>query len=237
MKKWMFLIFNITGIAISFGQPWIPMLTDTLPPREVNGLKVLPIRYTKLNEVRWELKAANFEEHLKKMKNRHAGYIANASQETEEAIYEWMDDIWYQIVPKEIREIKDLWFDIGLYINKEGRIFAADFFMNQQTFQQLNALPSNTLNSFYEKLLCEQCKAIKKATIEPYDINDEDNRDFLIKYCGSVGKGKEYVRLKLSSGAYIVLGTSNKYKAMRIMEQPMEGKVLPIPYERKKYCQ
>lgn len=185
-------------------------VVDTLEKRIVNGLEIMPIRTTyESGEIFWKLRASDFKKCFQKFESKYPGDINYnlESKETVDVILDWEDHIWETIVPTEIKALQGI--DIRIFVDKEGRVFTAEFLMADDVFQKLNTFPPNTLKNLYHNLIREKCKAIKEAEFHSLDENSEYGRSLSWAVCGSMGVGKEYVTIKLSWFIYYVFGTCN----------------------------
>lgn len=146
---------------------------DTLTKRVINGLEVVPIRTSRDGvPFRWELRVHDFDSHFQKFEGRYAGSVTNfcfvdLDTTAPMSVREWEVCIWESIVPDVVKALDS--FGIRLFIDKEGRVFTAEFSMEDKAFQKLNTLPQNTLKKLYQDLTKEECKAIKGAKIQRLD--------------------------------------------------------------------
>ena len=146
---------------------WTPYVVDTLPQRIINGLEVIPIKKTyESGGVYWRLRTSDLKDNLLRFESKYPGginYNLN-SDEVNEAICDWENEIWETIVPAEIKALEE--FNIRLLIDKDGRVFTAEFSMPDETFQKLEKLSKNTLKNLYRNLIKERCKAIKEVDFQ-----------------------------------------------------------------------
>lgn len=166
---------------------------DTLPERVINGLAVIPIKQTfKSGEVSWKLRVPDFEKQFEHFESKYPGCINYnpLSVATTDSIADWRDNIWYNVVPDELKALfkkllpKSSAFVVRLYINKNGSIFAATLEMENSMFQALNTLPENTMKNFYSNLLKESCEAIKRVEFQYCDDFSRLGREYIIKDMG-----------------------------------------------------
>ena len=133
---------------------WTPYVVDTLPKRIINGLDVIPIKKTyESGGISWKLRTSDLKDNLQRFESKYPGginYNLN-SDEVNEAICDWEDEIWETIVPAEIKALEE--FNIRLLIDKDGRVFTAEFSMPDETFQELEKLSENTLKNLYCNLI------------------------------------------------------------------------------------
>ena len=234
MKKIIFtLLINLfcTMIVKAFDINDFPVV-DTLPKKVINGLEVVPIRTTyKSGEVSWRLRAPDYEKKFQCFSSKYPGNINFnlASEEIVETIYNWQDTIWNKIVPANIKTLPDKslkgYIDILLYTDKNGSTFAVEFFMSNHVFQKLNTLPRDMMKKLYDRLLKEKCNAIQHTEFRYLDMKDESDRGLSWYVRGSEGQGKEYVTIRLKSSVYRMLGTQNKLKLLRMLEEGTLGKL------------
>ena len=224
MKKIIFtlLISLLCSIIAKARIQEIPVV-DTLPKRVINGLEVVPIKTTyKSGEIFWRLRVPDFEKHFQSFKSRYPGAISYRleSKKTVKMIYNWQDSIWNKIVPADIKKLapesQDQYFDILLYVNKNGRVFATEFFMTNEIFQKLNSLPRDMIKNLYQDLLKRICHPIKQPTFRFLDMDDEFDRACSWQACGSGGQGKEYVTVTLKWMKYKIFGTQNNIKIQKM---------------------
>lgn len=120
-----------------------------LPKRIVNGLEIIPVKKTyEWGGVFWDFRVSDFEKCFQRFKNKCRGEINYAlnSSEVDKAIYDWQDKFW-EIYPPEMKALKD--FNLKLFIDNDGRVFAVEFSMPDEAFQKLEGLPGE----YVEKLL------------------------------------------------------------------------------------
>ena len=186
---------------------------DTLPQRIINGLEVIPIKKTyESGGVYWRLRTSDLKDNLLRFESKYPGginYNLN-SDEVNEAICDWEDEIWETIVPAEIKALEE--FNIRLLIDKDGRVFTAEFSMPDETFQKLEKLSKNTLKNLYRNLIKERCKAIKEVDFQILSTDSDINRGIIFGVCGSLGSGNEYTTLFLNKVAYDMFGTFSPWR-------------------------
>lgn len=209
MKKIILTLFVcLSCIMIANARLETPSVVDTLTKRVINGLEVIPIRKVyESGKIFWRLRISDFKECFQRFESRYPGginYNLN-SEEVNRAIYGWEDKIWKTIVPAEIRALEE--FDVSLFVDKDGRVFMAEFSMWNETFQKLEELPKNTLKNLYYNLIKEECKAIKEVNYHVLEPNREDDRRILLEECGSFGSGNEYTIIFLNRSCYEIFGT------------------------------
>ncbi|HJA14021.1 MAG TPA: hypothetical protein H9796_02915 [Candidatus Butyricimonas faecavium] len=184
-----------------------PHVVDTLPKRVVNGLEVIPVRKTyKSGGVYWKLRISDFEKCFQRFESKYPGgmnYNLN-SDEVNQAIYDWQDKLW-EIYPPEIKALKE--FDLKLFVDRDGRVFAVEFSMTDETFQELEDLPKNTLKNFYRNLIKQQCKAFKEVDFHVLNPDYEFHSYELLSVWGVSGRGNEYITLLFKKFCYDVFGT------------------------------
>ena len=167
MKKIILTLYVCLSCIMIANARWNPSVVDTLPKRVINGLEVILIRETyESGGVYWRLRTSDLKDNLQRFESKYPGginYNLN-SDEVNEAICDWEDEIWETIVPAEIKALEE--FDVGLFIDKDGRVFTAEFSMPDETFQKLEKLSKNTLKNLYRNLIKERCKAIKEVRLE-----------------------------------------------------------------------
>ncbi len=192
---------------------WTPYVVDTLPQRIINGLEVIPIKKTyESGGVYWRLRTSDLKDNLLRFESKYPGginYNLN-SDEVNEAICDWEDEIWETIVPAEIKALEE--FNIRLLIDKDGRVFTAEFSMPDETFQKLEKLSKNTLKNLYRNLIKERCKAIKEVDFQILSTDSDINRGIIFGVCGSLGSGNEYTTLFLNKVAYDMFGTFSPWR-------------------------
>ena len=184
-----------------------PHVVDTLPKRVINGLEVIPVRttYYDSGDIYWKLKISDFEKCFQRFKNKCRGEINYAlnSSEVDKAIYDWQDKFW-EIYPPEIKALKD--FDLVLFIDKNGRVFAVEFSMPDEAFQKLEGLPENMLKNFYQNLIKQECTVFKE--LDFHVLNS--NKDF---------DSPKYTTIWLKKDVYDMFGTFNPFKEQMIKEK------------------
>ena len=192
---------------------WTPYVVDTLPQRIINGLEVIPIKKTyESGGVYWRLRTSDLKDNLLRFESKYPGginYNLN-SDEVNEAICDWEDEIWETIVPAEIKALEG--FNLKLLIDKDGRVFTAEFSMPDETFQKLEKLSKNTLKNLYRNLIKERCKAIKEVDFQILSTDSDINRGIIFGVCGSLGSGNEYTTLFLNKVAYDMFGTFSPWR-------------------------
>ena len=192
---------------------WTPYVVDTLPQRIINGLEVIPIKKTyESGGVYWRLRTSDLKDNLLRFESKYPGginYNLN-SDEVNEAICDWENEIWETIVPAEIKALEE--FNIRLLIDKDGRVFTAEFSMPDETFQKLEKLSKNTLKNLYRNLIKERCKAIKEVDFQILSTDSDINRGIIFGVCGSLGSGNEYTTLFLNKVAYDMFGTFSPWR-------------------------
>ena len=192
---------------------WTPYVVDTLSQRIINGLEVIPIKKTyESGGVYWRLRTSDLKDNLLRFESKYPGginYNLN-SDEVNEAICDWEDEIWETIVPAEIKALEE--FNIRLLIDKDGRVFTAEFSMPDETFQKLEKLSKNTLKNLYRNLIKERCKAIKEVDFQILSTDSDINRGIIFGVCGSLGSGNEYTTLFLNKVAYDMFGTFSPWR-------------------------
>ena len=212
MKK-IILTLSVCLSCIMVANAEYPHVVDTLPNRIINGLEVTPVRTTyEWGGVFWDLKVSDFEKCFQRFKNKCRGEINfdQSPSEVDKAIYDWQDKLW-EIYPPEIKTLKD--FNLKLFIDSDGRVFAVEFSMPDKTFQKLEGLPEDTLKSFYQNLIKEECKAFKELD---FHVSDSNN-DF---------DSLKYTTIWLKKGIYDMFGTFNllKERIIREKEERMKNK-------------
>ena len=130
MKKIILTLFICLSCIIVANARLYPHVVDTLLKRVVNGLEVIPVRttYYDSGEIYWDLRVSDFEKCFQRFESKCPGEINYKlnSDEVNQAIYDWQDKLW-EIYPPEIKALKD--FDLVLFIDKNGRVFAVEFSM------------------------------------------------------------------------------------------------------------
>lgn len=211
MKKVILILFVCLSCSmIANASLETSSVIDTLPKRVINGLEVIPIRTTyQSGKIFWKLRVSDFDKCFQKFESKYPGGIDYSleAKETAEAICDWKDHVWEVVVPAAIKALEGI--DIMLFVDKEGHVFTADFFMTDEVFQKLNILPQNTLKNLYHNLIKEKCKTIKDIEFCALEWDNEFNKRLVWAVCGSKGAGKEYVTIDLSWYIYNVYGTSH----------------------------
>lgn len=138
MKKIILTLFVcLSCVMIANARRETPSVVDTLAKRIIGGLEVIPIRKTyESGKIFWKLRISNFKECFQRFESKYPGGV-NYNLNTEDvnrAIYDWEDKIWGTIVPAEIRALED--FVVKLFVDKDGRIFTAEFSMWDETFSR-----------------------------------------------------------------------------------------------------
>ena len=184
-----------------------PHVVDTLPKRVINGLEVIPVRttYYDSGDIYWKLKISDFEKCFQRFKNKCRGEINYAlnSSEVDKAIYDWQDKFW-EIYPPEMKALKD--FNLKLFIDNDGRVFAVEFSMPDEAFQKLEGLPENMLKNFYQNLIKQECTVFKE--LDFHVLNS--NKDF---------DSPKYTTIWLKKDVYDMFGTFNPFKEQMIKEK------------------
>ena len=202
MKKIILTLFVCLSCIMVANARLYPHVVDTLPKRVINGLEVIPVRKTyKSGGVYWKLRISDFEKCFQRFESKYPGgmnYNLN-SDEVNQAIYDWQDKLW-EIYPPEIKALKE--FDLKLFVDRDGRVFAVEFSMTDETFQKLEDLPKNTLKNFYRNLIKQQCKVFKEIDFHVLDANNDCNNP-------------EYTTIWLKKFSYDVFGTFNPFKLPR----------------------
>lgn len=209
MKKIILTLFVcLSCIMVANARRETPSVVDTLAKRVISGLEIIPIRKTyESGKIFWKLRISNFKECFQRFESKYPGGV-NYNLNTEDvnrAIYDWEDKIWGTIVSAEIRALED--FVVKLFVDKDGRIFTAEFSMWDETFQKLGELPKNTLKNLHHDLIKEECKAFKEVDFQVLDIDDIEDRQTILDVCGSLGSGNEYTIIGLNRFCYDVFGT------------------------------
>ena len=202
MKKIILTLFVCLSCIMVANARLYPHVVDTLPKRVINGLEVIPVRKTyKSGGVYWKLRISDFEKCFQRFESKYPGgmnYNLN-SDKVNQAIYDWQDKLW-EIYPPEIKALKE--FDLKLFVDRDGRVFAVEFSMTDETFQKLEDLPKNTLKNFYRNLIKQQCKVFKEIDFHVLDANNDCNNP-------------EYTTIWLKKFSYDVFGTFNPFKLPR----------------------
>ena len=213
MKKIILTLYVCLSCIMIANARWNPSVVDTLSKRVISGLEVIPIRTTyESGGVYWKLRASNFKDYIVRFESKYPGainYNLN-SDEVNEVIADWEDEIWETIVPAEIKALEE--FDVGLFIDKDGRVFTAEFSMPDETFQKLEKLSKNTLKNLYRNLIKERCKAIKEVDFQILDTDSDFDRRILFGVCGSLGSGNEYTTIFLNKTCYDMFGTFSTWR-------------------------
>ena len=160
MKKIILTLFVCLS-CIMVANAEYPHVVDTLPKRIVNGLEIIPVKKTyEWGGVFWDFRVSDFEKCFQRFKNKCRGEINYAlnSSEVDKAIYDWQDKFW-EIYPPEMKALKD--FNLKLFIDNDGRVFAVEFSMPDEAFQKLEGLPENMLKNFYQNLIKQECTVSK----------------------------------------------------------------------------
>ena len=176
-------------------------------------MSAIPIKKTyESGGVYWRLRTSDLKDNLLRFESKYPGginYNLN-SDEVNEAICDWENEIWETIVPAEIKALEE--FNIRLLIDKDGRVFTAEFSMPDETFQKLEKLSKNTLKNLYRNLIKERCKAIKEVDFQILSTDSDINRGIIFGVCGSLGSGNEYTTLFLNKVAYDMFGTFSPWR-------------------------
>ncbi len=232
MKKIILTLFVCLSCIMVANARWNPSVVDTLPKRVINGLEVISIRETyESGEIFWRLRVSNFKEYFQRFASKYPGginYNLN-SKEVNKTIYDWEDKLWKTIVPAEIKALED--FVVSFFVDRDGRVFTAEFSMWNETFQKLEKLSKNTLKNLYHNLIKEECKAFKKVDFQVLDPDSEDDRRILLDVCGSLGSGNEYTIISLNRYCYEIFGTfapwylpkEERYKLIKKKETEMNN--------------
>ena len=125
------------------------------------------------------------------------------SDEVNQAIYDWQDKFW-EIYPPEMKALKD--FNLKLFIDNDGRVFAVEFSMPDEAFQKLEGLPENMLKNFYQNLIKQECTVFKE--LDFHVLNS--NKDF---------DSPKYTTIWLKKDVYDMFGTFNPFKEQMIKEK------------------
>lgn len=210
MKKIVLTLFVCLSFIMVANARLYPHVVDTLPKRVISGLEVIPVRttYSESGNVYWKLRITDFEKCFQRFESEYPGginYNLN-SDEVNKVFYDWQDKFW-EIYPPEIKALKN--FDLKLFVDKDGRVFAVEFSMPDETFQKLEGLPKNTLKNFYRNLIKEECKTFKEVDFYVLNPDDEFDRYQLLSVWGSNGSGNEYITILLKKFGYDVFGTFN----------------------------
>ena len=147
----------------------------------------------------------DFEKCFQRFKNKCRGEINYAlnSSEVDKAIYDWQDKFW-EIYPPEMKALKD--FNLKLFIDNDGRVFAVEFSMPDEAFQKLEGLPENMLKNFYQNLIKQECTVFKE--LDFHVLNS--NKDF---------DSPKYTTIWLKKDVYDMFGTFNPFKEQMIKEK------------------
>ena len=121
----------------------------------------------------------------------------------DKAIYDWQDKFW-EIYPPEMKALKG--FNLKLFIDNDGRVFAVEFSMPNEAFQKLEGLPENMLKNFYQNLIKQECTVFKE--LDFHVLNS--NKDF---------DSPEYTTIWLKKGVYDMFGTFNPFREQMIKEK------------------
>ena len=109
MKKIIITLFVCLSCIMIANAQWTPYVVDTLPQRIINGLEVIPIKKTyESGGVYWRLRTSDLKDNLLRFESKYPGginYNLN-SDEVNEAICDWEDEIWETIVPAEIKALE-----------------------------------------------------------------------------------------------------------------------------------
>ena len=210
------LLTSLLCVMLVEGQISEAPMEDTLPQRIINGLEVIPIRTTTIfsKEDSWILRVPNFEKNFQNLDSKYPGIIDYSSVPSEltDSIADWQDNIWYKIVPAELKTlIKELpdrpgrkYFRISLYINQEGNVFTVEFVVTGNILRALNSLPENTMKILYTNLLKETCETIKQIK---FQYGDDPDR-----------LGKEYITEHMDWYLYDLFGTESNSKLEKMKE-------------------
>lgn len=205
MKKIILTLFVCLS-CIMVANAEYPHVVDTLPKRIVNGLEIIPVKKTyEWGGVFWDFRVSDFEKCFQRFKNKCRGkinYDLNSS-EVDKAIYDWQDKFW-EIYPPEMKALKG--FNLKLFIDNDGRVFAVEFSMPDEAFQKLEGLPENMLKNFYQNLIKQECTVFKE--LDFHVLNS--NKDF---------DSPEYTTIWLKKGVYDMFGTFNPLKERMIKEK------------------
>ena len=207
MKKIILTLFVCLSCIMVANARLYPHVVDTLPKRVINGLEVIPVRKTyKSGGVYWKLRISDFEKCFQRFESKCPGEINYKlnSDEVNQAIYDWQDKLW-EIYPPEIKALKE--FDLKLFVDRDGRVFAVEFSMTDETFQKLEDLPKNTLKNFYRNLIKQQCKAFKEVDFHVLNPDYEFHSYELLSVWGECGRGNEYITLLFKKFCYDMFGT------------------------------
>ena len=110
----------------------------------------------------------------------------------DKAIYDWQDKFW-EIYPPEMKALKG--FNLKLFIDNDGRVFAVEFSMPNEAFQKLEGLPENMLKNFYQNLIKQEYTVFKEFY------------------------SPEYTTIWLKKGVYDMFGTFNPFREQMIKEK------------------
>ena len=205
MKKIILTLFVCLS-CIMVANAEYPHVVDTLPKRIVNGLEIIPVKKTyEWGGVFWDFRVSDFEKCFQRFKNKCRGEINYAlnSSEVDKAIYDWQDKFW-EIYPPEMKALKD--FNLKLFIDNDGRVFAVEFSMPDEAFQKLEGLPENMLKNFYQNLIKQECTVFKE--LDFHVLNS--NKDF---------DSPKYTTIWLKKDVYDMFGTFNPFKEQMIKEK------------------
>ena len=207
MKKIILTLLVCLSCIMVANARWNPHVVDTLPKRVVNGLEVIPVRttYNNSGEIYWKLRISDFEKCFQRFESKYPGgmnYNLN-SDEVNQAIYDWQDKFW-EIYPPEMKALKD--FNLKLFIDNDGRVFAVEFSMPDEAFQKLEGLPENMLKNFYQNLIKQECTVFKE--LDFHVLNS--NKDF---------DSPKYTTIWLKKDVYDMFGTFNPFKEQMIKEK------------------
>lgn len=97
-------------------------------------------------------------------------------------------------------------FNLKLFIDNDGRVFAVEFSMPNEAFQKLEGLPENMLKNFYQNLIKQEYTVFKE--LDFHVLNS--NKDF---------DSPEYTTIWLKKGAYDMFGTFNPFREQMIKEK------------------
>ena len=213
MKKIILTLYVCLSCIMIANARWNPSVVDTLPKRVINGLEVILIRETyESGNIFWTLRVSDFKECFQRFESKYPGainYNLN-SDEVNEVIADWEDEIWETIVPAEIKALEG--FNLKLFVDKNGQVFTVEFSMPDEAFQKLDGFPKNTLKNFYHKLIKEKCEAFKEVDLQVLDPDSEGGRRILLGVCGSFGSGNEYTTIFLNKTGYDMFGTFSPWR-------------------------
>lgn len=220
------LLTSVLCVMLAEAQflPRMLPLVDTLPRTVVNDLEVIPVKTTitysdSSKEIIWKLHVPEFEKSFQNFENKYPGCISDpVSEEILENISDWREDVWNKVVPVEIKTLagkypSDDAFSFQLYIDKEGRVFAAEFMMSNDVFEALNTLPLNMMKNFYHNLLKEKCKAIEQVEF-CLNLDEINNKT-----------GKEFIMMRWHWYLYNKFGTCHPAKLQKMLDDGTMEKI------------